>query len=218
MTRVGPIPEGREVDNTGPIEVDIAAMPRIQPISYEDADPETQSVWDQINGGRSDSRARELRGATMWNPELNRVRSPFVTYVMNSDCLPPRERELAILRTAWKCGADFMWAMHTEIGLRCGLTEDEIERVGAGPDHPEWTREEAAVLRSMDELNDHSRIADPTWKVLAGMYDNRQLIELITLAGSYHVMAYLMGAIGIRPPSGESPNLPGNRFLFPEST
>jgi alkylhydroperoxidase family enzyme len=111
-----------------------------------------------------------------------------------------------------------MWAMHTEIGLQCGLTQEEIDRVGAGPDDPAWTPEEAAVLRSMDELNDHSRIADATWKVLAGTYDNRQLIELITLAGSYHVMAYLMRAIGIRPPSGESPNLPGNRFLFPKSS
>ena len=152
----------------------------------------------------------------MWNPELTFVRSPFVNYVKNSTCLPLRERELAILRTAWRCGADFMWAMHTEIGLQCGLSQEEVDRVGAGPDDPAWTPEEAAVLRSMDELHDYSRIADPTWTVLAGTYDNRQLIELITLAGSYHVMAYLMGAIGIRPPGGESPNLPGNRFLFPK--
>ena len=154
----------------------------------------------------------------MWNPELSRVRSPFVTYLMNSTCLPAHDRELAILRTAWKCGADFMWAMHTEIGLKCDLTQEEIDRVGPGPDDPAWTAAEAAVLRSMDELNDYSRIADSTWTILAGTYDNRQLIELITLAGSYHVMAYLMGAIGIRPPSGESPDLPGNRFLFPKSS
>jgi 4-carboxymuconolactone decarboxylase len=108
--------------------------------------------------------------------------------------------------------------MHTEIGLKCGLDQAEIERVGSGPDDPGWTPGEAAVLRAMDELNDYSRISDPTWQVLAGIYDNRQLIELITLAGSYHVMAYLMGAIGIRPPGGESPNLAGNRFLFPESS
>jgi alkylhydroperoxidase family enzyme len=137
---------------------------------------------------------------------------------MNSTCLPLRHRELAILRTAWDCGADFMWEMHNEIGLRCGLSQEEIERVGAGPDHAAWSPEEAAVIRSMDELHVHSRIADQTWKILTCMYDNRQLIELITLAGSYHVMAYMMGAIGIRPPSGESPNLPGNRFLFPKSS
>ncbi|HLN16314.1 MAG TPA: carboxymuconolactone decarboxylase family protein [Acidimicrobiales bacterium] len=199
-----------------PIEVDIAALPRIRPLSYEEADPETQALWDQISSGQPDPRGSVLMGVTMWNPELYRVRTPFVSYVKDSTCLPLRDRELAILRTAWMCGADFMWAMHNEIGLQCGLTQVEIERVGAGPDHPAWTPEEAAVLRSMDELHDQSRIADATWRVLAGTYDNRQLIELITLAGSYHVMAYLMGAIGIRPPSGESPNLPENRFLFPK--
>jgi alkylhydroperoxidase family enzyme len=201
-----------------PIEVDTAAMPRIPPLSYEEADEETRALWDQTNSGRTDPRAKVLTGAAMWNPELYRVRSPFVNYVKDSTCLPVRERELAILRTAWRCGADFMWAMHTEIGLECGLSQEEVDRVGAGPDHPAWTPEEAAVLRSMDELHQYSRIADPTWKVLAGTFDNRQLIELITLAGSYHVMAYLMGAVGIRPPTGESPNLPGNRFLFPASS
>jgi 4-carboxymuconolactone decarboxylase len=206
------------VSNPEPIQVDTAAMPRIPPLSYEELDPETQAHWDEIAGRRVDARPSVLVGATMWNPELSRVRSPFVTYVMNSTCLPARDRELAILRTAWKCGADFMWAMHTEIGLKCDLTQEEIDRVGAGPDDPAWTAAEAAVLRSMDELNDYSRIADSTWTILAGTYDNRQLIELITLAGSYHVMAYLMGAIGIRPPSGESPELPGNRFLFPKSS
>jgi alkylhydroperoxidase family enzyme len=194
--------------------VDTAALPRIRALSYDEVDAETQALW----GNRSDARTAVIPGTFMWNPELARVRSPFVSYVMNSTCLPLRHRELAILRTAWDCGADFMWEMHNEIGLRCGLSQEEIERVGAGPDHAAWSPEEAAVIRSMDELHVHSRIADQTWKILTGMYDNRQLIELITLAGSYHVMAYMMGAIGIRPPSGESPNLPGNRFLFPKSS
>ncbi len=204
------------MDETGSSEVDIAGLPRIRPLSYDEVDPETQALWNQSPGGRSDPRANVIVGTFMWNPELARVRSAFVGYVKDSTCLPLRDRELAILRTAWRCGADFMWEMHTEIGLQCGLAQEEIERVGAGPDHDAWTPQESAVLRSMDELHDFSRIADSTWKVLAGMYDNGQLIELITLAGSYHVMAYTMGAVGIRPPSGESPNLPGNRFLFPK--
>jgi alkylhydroperoxidase family enzyme len=198
------------------IEVDIATLPRIPPLSFDEADEATRAMWEQILGGRSDPRAEALVGATMWNPELSRVRSPFVNYLKESICLPLRDRELAILRTAWNCGADFMWAMHTEIGLRSGLSRNEIERVGTSPHDAAWTPKESAVMQSMDELHEHSRISDSTWKVLAGAYDHRQLIELITLAGSYHVMAYLMGAIGIRPPEGESPNLPGNRFLFPK--
>ena len=197
--------------------IDVTALPRIRPLAYDEVEEETKALWDRT-GSRSDPRGDVITGTLMWNPELARVRSPFVGYLKDSDCLPARDRELAILRTAWICGADFMWAIHDEIGLRCGLTPEEIERVGVGPDDPAWTSQEAAVLRSMDELHERSRISDATWTVLAGMYDHRQLIELITLAGSYHVMAYVMGAIGIRPPTGESPDLPGNRFLFPRSS
>jgi 4-carboxymuconolactone decarboxylase len=203
------------VAEKGEIEVDTSALPRIRQLTYEEVDEETKALWDRTGGGRSDPRAAVITGTFMWNPPLTKVRSPFVSYVKTSDCLPLRDRELAILRTAWRCGADFMWFMHTEIGLECGLTQEEVERVGVGPDDSAWTQEEAAVMRAMDQLHDLARIDDATWKVLAGMYDNGQLIELITLAGSYHVMAYFMGAVGIRPPSGESPNLPGNRFLFP---
>jgi alkylhydroperoxidase family enzyme len=197
--------------------VDTAKLPRIEPLDYDEADEGIRALWNRTGTGRADPRASVITGTFMWNPELSAVRSPFVSYVKDSTTLPLRDRELAILRTAWRCGADFMWFMHTEIGLECGLTQEEVDRVGAGPDDPAWTPEEAAVMRAMDELHDYSRIADSTWAVLAGMYDNRQLIEIITLAGSYHVMAYMMGAVGIRPPSGESPNLPGNRFLFPKS-
>lgn len=43
--------------------------------------------------------------------------------------IPPRERELAVLRVSWLAGAPFEWGEHVEIGKRCGLSPPEIERV-----------------------------------------------------------------------------------------
>src|SRR5262249_39050014 len=140
---------GLTMTDAVPFEIDISGLPRIRPLLYQELDPQIQALWDEIYNGSNDPRDEDLKGTAMWNPELNRLRSPFANYVKHSSCLPARNRELAILRTAWNCGADFIWAMHSEIGLRCGLSQDDIDRVGAGSDDPGWTHEEAAVLLSM---------------------------------------------------------------------
>jgi alkylhydroperoxidase family enzyme len=137
-------------------------------------------------------------------------------YVKTSECMPVRLRELAVLRTAWVCGADYMWEMHVEIARQAGVTDDEICRVPAGSDAGDWADHEAAVLRAVDELHQASRLSDETWDRLAVNFDDAQMIELLVLAGAYHSMAFVMGSVGIRPPSGASPDLPGNRFLFVE--
>jgi alkylhydroperoxidase family enzyme len=202
------------MEETGAIDIDVASLPRIKPRPYEQMDEEARAIWDESD--RSSPGSESLIALWMWNPELARVRTPFVQYVKNSTCLPLRHREYSILRTAWKTGTDYIWARHSDIGHGYGITDEEIERVAAGPDDPGWTPEEAAVLRAIDELCDHCRISDATWAALAAMYDEAQLLELVNLVATYHIMAFTMSAVGMRPPYGDgtSPDLPGNRFLF----
>lgn len=153
----------------------------------------------------------------MHHPDLFRVHSPFVQYLKNSTTLPLRHREIVILRSAWNCGSDDQWVNHTEIGLVSGLSQDDIDRIPAGAGAPGWSSEEAVVLAAVDQLHLSCRVDDDTWAALARGYDERQLIELLLLAGNYRTLAYVQNTIGIRPVTGTTPNIPGNRFLFPAS-
>src|SRR6185503_11147331 len=52
------------------------------------------------------------------------------SYILSKkNALPPRERELVILRTGFLCGSGYEWTQHVEIGLRAGLTRREIKRI-----------------------------------------------------------------------------------------
>jgi alkylhydroperoxidase family enzyme len=126
-----------------------------------------------------------------------------------------RHREIAILRSAWNCGVDDQWVNHTKIGLNCGLTQAEIDRIPEGADARGWSTEESTVLRAADELHVQCRIGDDTWAALARQYDEGQIIELFVLVGNYRMLSYIQNGVGIRPVTGTSPNIPGNRFLFP---
>jgi alkylhydroperoxidase family enzyme len=210
---------GDQVTEISEVAIDASRMPRIPYLSYEEADAPTRKLWDEMSNtpdGEQSSvdNQHPLFLTLMRHPELMAVHTPFTLYVKDSTNLPLRDRELAIMRSAWLGGVDDQWVNHTLIGMECGLTAPEIERIAEGPDAQDWTADEAAVLRAVDELHHCCRIGDETWSKLAGRYDDAQLIEFLLLVGSYRALSYVQNSVGIRPVRGTSPNIPGNRFLF----
>lgn len=203
-------------DAASPIKVDVTRLPRIAPLTYEEADDEARALWDAAvaNGANEVSHPQFL--TLLRHPTAYRLHSQYTRYLMTSTVLPVRDRELVILRTGWLCGSDTQWYHHTEIGLECGLTREEIDRIPRGPSAEGWSARDATLLRACDELNDACRLGDATWDALREVYDDRQMIELLLLCGNYRTLAYVQGSIGIKPFAGPSPDIPGNRFLYTE--
>ena len=199
--------------------IDLNRLPRIAPMSYDTADERTREVWDELDrpsaGGPGPDTSHAMFRTFIHDPELMLAKLPYDHYLKYTKVVPVRHRELAILRSAWKCGVDDQWVNHTKIGLDCGLTQEEIDRIPAGPDAAGWSEEDATVLRAVDELFATCRISDETWAALARQYDDRQLIVFLVLVGNYHALSYIQNCVGIRPVTGTSPNIRGNRFLFP---
>jgi len=202
------------------VTVDVTKLPRVEAISYEDVDEPSRQLWDELRGRRQRGDSgpdtdHALFRTFMHHPDLHRVHLPFVQYVKNSPNLPVRHRELAILRSAWLGGVDDQFVNHIKIGMDAGLSRDEVDRIPSGPDWPGWSHQDASVLRAVDELHFCCRIGDDTWAALARQYNRRQLIEFLLLVGNYRTLSYVQNSVGIRPVTGTSPNIPGNRFLFP---
>ncbi len=75
-------------------------------------------------------------------------------YVLSrNNTLPPREREIVILRTGFLCRSGYEWTQHVPIGKRAGLTDDEIARIKRGADAPGWSAADRALLRAADDLH-----------------------------------------------------------------
>jgi 4-carboxymuconolactone decarboxylase len=77
----------------------------------------------------------------------------FGHYVITEQSLPPRDREILILRIGWLCQAEYEFGQHTMVGKGVGLTDKEIFHITKGPDDPEWGRFDAALIRATDELH-----------------------------------------------------------------
>jgi alkylhydroperoxidase family enzyme len=110
-----------------------------------------------------------------------------------------RDRELVIDRTTWRCGSEYEWGVHVAFfGSRVGFGEAEIaglcsEDVEATPFEPR----EKLLLRLCDELHATATVTDDLWEKLAAEYTSEQLIELVVLAGLYHVISFATNALRI---------------------
>jgi alkylhydroperoxidase family enzyme len=121
--------------------------------------------------------------------------------------LDPRDRELVILRAAWRCGSRYEWAQHARIAHDVGLTDAEIHRIASGPDATGWAAADALLLLAVDEQVDNRRISDPTWMALAERFEPAKLLSLTMLAGHYVMLAGVLASAGVEPESGDMPQL-----------
>ena len=124
-----------------------------------------------------------------------------------------RQREIIILRTTARAGAEYEWGVHAAFfGSAAGLSEAELAAtVLAGPDAPCWYDEEALLVRLADELHEVARPSDGTWTALSARFAEDQLIELLVLAGLYRAISYAVNGTGIElePGARRFPPRPG---------
>ena len=107
-----------------------------------------------------------------------------------------REREIVIDRTCWRCGAEYEWGVHVAFfGPRAQFTDDEISGLCAeDPTSTVFSSRERLLLLLCDELHTTARLSTSLWVRLANEWTAEQLIELVALAGYYHLIAFAANA------------------------
>jgi alkylhydroperoxidase family enzyme len=130
---------------------------------------------------------------------------PFTNYILSDRLsIPPRERELLILRVGYLCNSDYEWAQHAPLGLRVGLTADEVARIPKGPEAPGWNPLDVLLLRAADELHRDKFISDATWRALDERYDDRQMMDVVFTVGQYTMVSMFLNSAGVQLEKGQT--------------
>lgn len=125
---------------------------------------------------------------------------PFLAYnhvLLNAPAVSPRLREIMVLRVAWRTRSTYEWAQHVRLAPRAEVTAEDIDAIARGADAGVWSPLEAELLRATDQLLDHYRIDDDTWARLAEHLDERQLIEIAFIVGTYTCLAMVFNSVGL---------------------
>jgi alkylhydroperoxidase family enzyme len=116
--------------------------------------------------------------------------------------LPPRDRELLILRTGWLCQSEYEWGQHVLFAKAAGLTETEIARIKEGADAVGWSPFDANLLRAANELHKDAFISDQTWTALSERYNTKQLMDVVFAVGQYQLVSMSLNTFGVQLDKG----------------
>lgn len=170
---------------------------RIAPLAPEQFTPEAQEIAASLQAFfGSKEKGTPKTFATMFkHPGLYRGQMQLGLELNQHGKVPPREREMVILRTAWLVRSPFEWGEHVGYGKKLGLSSEEIERITQGSSAPGWSEHDRAVLRGVEELLGDHAVSDQTWNVLAKTWSEQQLMELPGLVGSYTLTAMIYNTL-----------------------
>lgn len=130
------------------------------------------------------------------HPKLTRAFLRFNVHLLFGSTLPPRLRELAVLRVAHVLGSEYEWRHHVSMGRDVGLTDADIDGAVSGQAADELDQ---AVLRAVDELQDKANMSDATWDALSGHLDEHQRMDLVFTIGCYGALAMAINTFGVEP-------------------
>lgn len=202
---------------TGPIPTEIATReahvigdgPRIAPLTGDSVDAASLDLVNKVRVGAGAAPVGaddvpEYMRVVMKHPAIFARQMEMGADLYNGR-IPPRERELAILRIGWLTQSPYEWGEHANIAQRMGMSLDEVRRVREGSAASGWGAHDAAILRGVEELLADYALSDTTWEVLAHSWDEAQMIEFPMMVGQYVATALIQNSLRI----ALGPNNPG---------
>jgi alkylhydroperoxidase family enzyme len=134
-----------------------------------------------------------LRHAALAGPWL-----AFNRVLLFEPTLTARQRELMVLRVAWRTRSTYEWLQHVRMAERAGISTAEVEAIAHGTPAATFSALDADLVAATDQLVDGYRIEDATWARLAEHLDERQLIEIVFVVGSYTCLAMAFNSFGLQ--------------------
>jgi 4-carboxymuconolactone decarboxylase len=182
--------------------IDRPTTARITPIDLgaPDVDPELAAI---LEGALThDGRPLNIFGTLGRHPKLLKRFNLLGGFLLNKGLLPPREREIVILRIGWTAQAMYEFGQHTIIGKQVGLTDAEITAITKDPDEYAWSSDDRALLIMADELAQNDCVSDETWELLSTRWSEPELVELLVVAGFYRLVSGFLNSAGVQLDEG----------------
>lgn len=124
--------------------------------------------------------------------------SVFLSQLLAATRLSATEKELVVLRVAWRLGCVYEYAHHHRMATDIGVPPGHI-RAASSEDLFCFDLRTAALLRAADQLVSDHQLSDAGWAALTAYVSADEALELCMFVGHYVMVAGVINTAGVVP-------------------
>lgn len=173
-----------------------ARLPQLEPDAWSDPVRAMFARW--TTGPFKDAEKNPVLRTFAHSPKTAELFSELNVHLLLTNSVPVRQRQIAIMRTAWICRATYMWSSHLRTSLSFGLEPELFRPLQVGADDPYFTDLERVIIRAAEDLVSDRLISEANWAALSTEWDEQQLIDFMFTVGAYVLTAGVMRSTGVQ--------------------
>lgn len=180
-------------------------MPRLRQVPRAEAAPEVLAAYDRLFPGRDPVAEPGTATGTPGNwwtvfalvPDvLVHAQDGFALLNSRRRALTPYQRELALVRTGFTAGSQFVFSQHCKAARAARVPEEKLAAIPAWATSPVFDDADRAVLAYTDELVlQDGRVQDATFEALRRVLSEEAILELTYAVATYRMHATICRAL-----------------------
>ena len=183
-------------------------LPRVLPATMDD---EQRALHDRLVAGprgsgpfpivEPDGSLNGPFGLMLQAPSVGGALAGLGDAIRYGSSLDARTREIAILTVGSVTGSRYECWAHERVAAAIGMPEAEVRALVAGNDWAEASSADLAVRDVAARMAEGGDVPSALARRLVDEIGAVAAVEVMTLAGYYVMLARMMGAFGIEPPT-----------------
>ena len=164
----------------------------------ETQDPEIIALAGQIRKQRG-GRLHNLYRMLLNSPPVARGWLDLLTAIRQQCNLSGKYRELAIIRIAEINDAPYEYTSHVPLGIKEGMTQQQIDTLKDWRNSGAFDETERAVLAYTDSMTREVHVSDDVFAAVARHFNARETTELTATIAAYNLVSRFLEALQIDP-------------------
>jgi 4-carboxymuconolactone decarboxylase len=183
-------------------------LPRVPLLEPAQMSPEQKRIYDVIASGPR-GQVRGPLAVWLHRHAMAEHAQALGQYCRYETSLPTRLSEWAILIMARYWRSEYEWWAHKPQALKAGISETMVNALRDGRPVLYTRADEALVHEFLTVLHETRRTPQELYERIVHVLGEAGVIDLVSIAGYYTLIAMTLGAFDIEPPDGEPTELGG---------
>jgi len=170
-------------------------MARVQLVTTSDAEGDAREIFAAME--KQGTEILSLHRALANSPAALRNFLRLGTSLLAYGQLPPRLRELAILRISQMAGAEYEWAHHVPLAKQVGVSEEQINCLKEWQAHDCFDDRDRAVLLYVETVTRDVTVPNDVFRAARANLSEGEIVELTVVCGYWGMVARILRALEI---------------------